>query len=138
AQTFVAPYPKGKARVIHLPTMTVSVPKASKAQREAVDFALFVTNDQNQLEFARQVVILPSTRGAAAHPFFKQGGATPEEKVRKIAAAELPLARDLTVVVPNATELYRVFREAVESAFYGKMSPREALDWAVKQWNARL
>ncbi|MDR7491092.1 MAG: sugar ABC transporter substrate-binding protein [Armatimonadota bacterium] len=138
AQTFVAPYPKGKARVIHLPTMTVSVPKASKAQREAVDFALFVTNDQNQLEFARQVVILPSTRGAAAHPFFKQGGATPEEKARKIAAAELPLARDLTVVVPNATELYRVFREAVESAFYGKMSPREALDWAVKQWNARL
>jgi len=138
AQTFVAPYPKGKGNVIHLPTMAVTVPKASKNLKEAVDFGLFVTNDENQLQFSKQVVILPSTRGAAANPFFKQSGATAEDKARKIAAAELPFARDLTVVVPQAADLYRVFREAVESAFFGKMTPKEALDWAVKQWNARL
>lgn len=138
AQTFVAAYPKGRGNVLHLPTMTVAVPKASEYVKEAVDFGLFVTNDDNQLQFSKQVVILPSTRGAAANPYFRQGGATAEDKARKIAAEELPFARDLSVVIPNASDLNKIFREAIESAFYGKMTPAEALDWAVKQWNARL
>ncbi len=138
AQTFVAPYPKGKGNVIHLPTMAVTVPKATKNVKEAVEFGLFVTNDKNQLQFSKLTVILPSTRVAAANPFFRQSGPTAEDKARVIAAAELPFARDLTVVVPQAADLYRVFREAIESAFFGKMTAKEALDWAVKQWNARL
>jgi len=56
----------------------------------------------------------------------------------RIIAADLAHARDLSVVVPNSGDLFLVFREAVESAFYGKRSPKEALDWAVRQWNARL
>ncbi|MBI3975344.1 MAG: sugar ABC transporter substrate-binding protein [Armatimonadetes bacterium] len=138
AQTFIAPYPKGKGNVIHLATMTVTVPKASKYVKEAVEFGIYVTNDENQLQFSKQVVILPSTRGAAANPFFRQGGASAEDKARKIAAAELPFARDLTVVVPRASDLYKVFREAIESAFFGQRTAKEALDWAVTQWNARL
>jgi len=42
------------------------------------------------------------------------------------------------VVVPNQTELFKIFREAVEGAFFGKMSAKAALDWAVREWNARL
>ena len=138
AQTFVAPYPKGKGNTLHLATMAVTVPKASRNTAAAVDFGLFVTNDANQLEFSKQVVVFPSTKQAAADPFFKKGGAGPEDVARKVAAADLPHARDLSVIIPNAGDLFRVFREAIESAFYGKRSPREALDWAVRQWNARL
>lgn len=138
AQTFVAAYPKGKGNTLHLATMTVAVPRASRNGAAAVDFALYLTNDQNQLAFSRQVVVFPSTRQAAADPFFKRGGATPEDVARKVAAADLPHARDLSVIVPHAGDLFRVFREAVESAFYGKRTPREALEWAVRQWNARL
>ncbi len=138
AQTFVAPYPKGKGNTTHLATMAVTVPRASKHAAAAVDFALFVTNDANQLEFSKLVVVFPSTKQAAADPFFKKGGAGPEDVARKIAAADLPHARDLSVIIPNAGDLFRVFREAVESAFYGKRSAREALEWAVRQWNARL
>lgn len=138
AQTFVAPYPKGKGNTLHLATMAVTVPRTSKHTTEAVDFGLFVTNDANQLEFSKQVVVFPSTRQAAGDPFFRKGGAGPEDIARKVAAADLPQARDLSVVIPHAGDLFRVFREAVESAFYGKRSPKEALDWAVRQWNARL
>ena len=138
AQTFVAPYPKGKGNTLHLATMAVTVPRASKNVPQAVDFALFVTNDENQLEFSRQVVVFPSTRQAAADPFFRRGGAGPEDVARKVAAADLPHARDLSVIAPHAGDLFRAFREAVESAFYGKRSPKDALDWAVRQWNARL
>lgn len=140
AKTFVAPYPMGKGKVIHAGLMALTVPRASRHQQEAVKFALYVTNDENQLEFAklRGTVIFPSTKKAAADPFFRQKGAGPEWKARTIAADELKLGRDLTVVVSNQSELYKIFREAVESAFFGKMSPKEALDWAVREWNARL
>lgn len=140
AKTFVAPYPMGKGKVIHAGLMALTVPRASRHQQEAVKFALYVTNDENQLEFAKLpgTVIFPSTKKAAADPFFKQKGAGPEWKARTIAADELKFGRDLTVVVSNQSELYKIFREAVESAFFGKMSPKEALDWAVREWNARL
>lgn len=138
AHTFIAPYPKGKGNVVHLATMTVTVPKATRHAKEAVDFGLYVTNDENQLQFSKQVVILPSTRVAAANAFFRQGGASAEERARKIAAAELQFSRDLTVVVPHQSDLYKVFREAIESAFFGQRTAKEALDWAVNQWNARL
>ncbi len=140
AKTFVAPYPMGRGKVIHAGLMALTVPRASKHQQEAVKFALYVTNDENQLEFAKLpgTVIFPSTKKAAADPFFKQKGAGPEWKARSIAADELKFGRDLTVVVSNQSELYKIFREAVESAFFGKMSPKEALDWAVREWNARL
>ncbi|MBI2248148.1 MAG: sugar ABC transporter substrate-binding protein, partial [Armatimonadetes bacterium] len=90
------------------------------------------------LAFSRLAVTLPSTKRAAADPFFKQSGAGPESKAREIAADELESSRDLTVVVSNQSELYKIFREAVEGAFFGKMSARQALDWAVREWNARL
>ncbi len=138
ARTQVAPYPLGKGHVIHTPLMTITIPKASRNQQEAAKFALFVTNDVNQLAFAKLVVVFPSTKAAAATPYFKEKGSGPESKARTVAAEELKFGRDLTLVVPNQGELFKIFREAVESAFFGRMTPKQALDWAVREWNARL
>jgi len=137
-ETAVAPYPLGRGRVLDLPTMALTVPLASRHRAEAVEFALFVTNDANQLAFCRLVVIFPSTRAAAADPYFTRGGPSPEERARQIGATELSSARDLTVAVSHSDDLYRVFREAVERAFFGRMTPQQALDWAVKEWNSKL
>lgn len=136
--TAVAPYPLGRGRVLDLPTMDLVVPLASRHRAEAVQFGLFVTNDQNQLAFSHLVVIFPSTVAAARDPYFTSGGATPEARARAIAARELGTARDLTVVVPHSDELFRTFREAVENAFFGRMTPQQALNWAVKEWDVKL
>ncbi len=136
--TAVAPAPLGRGHVLDLPTMNLAVPLASRHRAEAVQFALYVTNDENQLAFSHLVVIFPSTRAAAADPYFTRGGASPEERARVVAARELGIARDLTVVVPHSDDLFRIFREAVENAFYGRMTSQQALSWAVKEWNARL
>jgi len=101
-------------------------------------FALYMTDDENQLAFDHQVVIFPSTRRAAADPFFTRGGDSPEDRARVIAARELGIARDLTVVVPHSDELFRAFRDAVESAFYGRTTPAQALAEAAREWDARL
>ena len=137
-ETAVAPAPLGHGRVLDLPTMNLAVPLASRHRQDAVEFALYVTNDENQLAFSHLVVIFPSTRAAAADPYFTRAGTSPEERARVIGARELGIARDLTVVVPHSDDLFRIFREAVETAFYGRMTPQQALAWAVKEWNARL
>ncbi len=136
--TAVAPYPVGKGKVIHAALMALTVPKASRHQQEAVQFALYVTSDENQLEFSKRSVVFPSVKRAATDPYFRRHGAGPEWQARTVAVDELKFGRDLTLLVPNQGELYKIFREVVESAFFGKMSPKEALDWAVREWNARL
>lgn len=136
--TAVAPYPLGRGRVLDLPTMELVVPVASRHRADAVQFGLSVTNDQNQLAFSHLVVIFPSTQAAARDPYFTRGGTSPEERARAIAARELGTARDLTVVVPHSDEMFRTFREAIESAFLGRMTPQQALNWAVKEWDAKL
>src|SRR2546429_832391 len=138
AKTFVAPYPMGKGRAIHAPLMTLAMPKASRHQQEAAKFALYVTNDENQLAFSKLTVIFPSTKKAAADPYFRQTGAGPEWQARTIAVGGLKYGRDLTGVVPNQGELFKIFRAAVESGFFGEMSAKEALDRAVREWTARL
>jgi putative chitobiose transport system substrate-binding protein len=118
--------------------MDLVVPLASRHRAEAVDFALFVTNDENQLAFAHDIVTFPSTWAAAADPYFTRAGATPEDRGRAIAARELGIARDLTVATPHSDELFRIFSEAVGNAFFGSMTPKQALSWAAKEWNSRL
>ncbi|HLW48734.1 MAG TPA: sugar ABC transporter substrate-binding protein [bacterium] len=136
--TAVASAPLGRGRVLDLPTMDLAVPVSSRHHDEAVAFALYVTDDANQLAFSKQVDIFPSTRAAAADSYFTKAGTSPEDRARVVAARELGTAKDLTVVVPHSDDLYRVFREAIESAFYGKMNPAQALQWAVREWNKRL
>jgi len=136
--TLVAPMPLGHGRVVDLPTMDVAVPVQSRHRAEAVDFALFVTNDENQLAFSHVVVAFPSTRRAAADPYFTRPGTTAEDQARATAARELGGARDLTVVTPHSDELFRIFQEAIESAFFGRMTPQQALSWAAREWNRRL
>ncbi len=137
-ETLVARAPLGRGHVLDLPTMDLAVPLASRHRAEAVDFALFVTNDENQLAFSHDVVTFPSTRAAAADPYFTRAGTTPVDRGRAIAARELGIARDLTVVTPHSDELFRIFREAVENAFFGRMTPQQALSWAAKEWNSRF
>ena len=137
-ETLVAPAPLGRGHVLDLPTMDLVVPLASRHRADAVDFALFVTNDENQFGFSHVVAAFPSTVAAAADPYFTRPGTTPEVRGRAIAAQELGIARDLTVVTPHSDVLLRIFREAVENAFFGRMTPQRALSWAVEEWNRRL
>jgi putative chitobiose transport system substrate-binding protein len=136
--TLVTSAPLGRGRVLDLPTMDLVVPVASRHRAEAVDFSLFVTNDENQLALSHVIVAFPSTRAAAADPYFTRTGTTPVDRSRAIAARELGIAQDLTVVTPHSDELFRIFREAVENAFFGRMTPQQALSWAAKEWSKRL
>jgi putative chitobiose transport system substrate-binding protein len=137
--TEVAPMPLGKAGIVPASTMNLVVPRASKHRDIAVDFALFVTNNENQLAFCKLVPLLPSTKEAASDEFFEKGKGEPlQDKAIKISISQLPIAVDMSLGLKNSPQLSRVMHEAVETAYYGRKTPKEALDEAASKWNEIL
>jgi len=137
--TGVAPMPLGKGNVIPAATMNLVVPISSKKRKIAVEFALFVTNNKHQLQFCKLVPLLPSTKKAAKDEFFNEDTGKPiQDEARKISIKQLFKARDLSFGLKHQTELNRAIKEALEASFYGRKTPKEALDEAVRRWNEVL
>lgn len=136
--TKAAAYPLSVGKVIHTPLMGLSVPVNSRNKQEAVKFALFATNDVNQLAFAKASNTFPSTIKAASDSFFTEGGPTAADEARVADAGQLKYAQDLTVVVPDSSKLFKAFKDNIEAAFFGSKSAQDALDEIVRIWNASL
>lgn len=134
----VAPAMVGKAGVILNPIMNIVVPKLSKNVKEAVNFAAFVTNDDNQLGFAKAVQIFPSTIKAAQDPFFKSDVSKPETKAISIAADELLKTADMSLAITKEMDVFTALNKAAESVVLGNTDPKKALDEAEKKVNEVL
>lgn len=113
------------------------VPEQSEYQEAAVDFALFITNAENQLEFAQLTPILPSSTEALEDPFFTEPpeGADPMELVRITSAEQLTDAELLVPPMDNFNELQTVMHDAMSKAMLGEATPEEAIAEAEEEWN---
>lgn len=106
-------------------------------------FASYLTNDTNQLAFARQASVFPTTIKAAADPFFATAAADVHAgaSARAVAAGALSIghARTLYVAgIDDYDELRRSLVKAVEAGVTGKQDVKQALDQAVLVWNRKL
>lgn len=128
----------GKANIIPNPLMNVVVPEKSKHHKEAIDFANFVTNDENQLGFCKEVQIFPSTTKAAADPFFKSDSKTLETKALAIVADELKDTVDLSAGSEKGADVVKVINKAQEAVILGNKDIKAALDEAETKANSIL
>ncbi|MFD1362147.1 ABC transporter substrate-binding protein [Lentibacillus salinarum] len=114
------------------------VPEQSEYQEAAVDFALFITNAENQVEFAKLTPILPSSKEALEDPYFTElpDDADPIDQVRITSAEQLPDAELLVPPMDNFNDLQTVMHDAFSRAMMGEMTPEEALTQAEEEWNA--
>ncbi len=128
----------GKTGQVLNPIMNIVVPEASKHHKEAIDFANFVTNDENQLAFCKTVQIFPSTSKAAQDPFFRQDKDTVEGKALSIVADELEKSADLTIGLAKEGDIFTVINKAAESVILGGKDAKAALDQAEKDVNNLL
>ena len=104
-------------------------------------FARFLTGDANQLAFARQASVFPTTRQAAADPAFlalaPNAGAA--ERAMAAGAASMVHARTLYVAgIDDYDELRRALVKAVEAGVTGKRDPASALAEAAAIWDKKL
>ncbi|UJL45398.1 sugar ABC transporter substrate-binding protein [Virgibacillus sp. NKC19-16] len=114
------------------------VPEQSGYQEAAVDFALFITSAENQLEFAQLTPILPSSTEALEDPYFTEPpeDADPMELVRITSAEQLPNAELVVPPMDNFNELQTVMYDAMSKAMLGESTSEEAIAEAEEEWNA--
>lgn len=137
--TRVAPLPKGKGGVVSAATMNLVLPRNAPFQKEAVDFALYLTDDDNELAFSKTVPVFPSRVVASHDPFFFSAQGDPLfASARKIGADELQKARELNLGLKNAKARNESIQTALENALMGRKSPYEALHEAAVTWNKLL
>ncbi|MBD2577582.1 sugar ABC transporter substrate-binding protein [Oscillatoria sp. FACHB-1406] len=134
-----APQITGKTGKKNVAVMNLVVPRDSKKPEEAVKFALFVTNTQNQLAFAKAANVLPSTQAAVKtliDELAKKSNATPMEQAIKISAEQLTDAEVLVPAMKNLNLLQKAIYENLQAAMLGEKPVEKAVADAAAEWNS--
>lgn len=119
----IAPYPETATGIIPNAIQNMVVPAASDNIEEAILLANWMTNDANQLEFAKIVSIFPSTIQAAQDPFFCEDQESLEGQARCIQSGSIERGFDNQVRQDVKDEIRRAFAEAM----LGQKSAEQAL-----------
>ncbi|NSC25293.1 extracellular solute-binding protein [Streptomyces albus subsp. chlorinus] len=110
---------------------------AGRNKATAVAFAHFVTNARNQMAFAHQTTVFPSTRGALETEYFTKQDGTDRTRVRVATAASLEKAVNYTPVLMS-DDMKTALQNAVTRAVRGDEPPGKALGSAAKECNRLL
>lgn len=115
--------------------MNIVVPSSGDNVDLAVEFGAFLTNAENQLEFAKEANVLPSVIAAAQDDYFKVDDSLtdPGEKGNNVAAQQLDIAIDTTIPTENASEITSVVREEFERVLLENKDVKQALEDAEKR-----
>ena len=135
-----APALKGKAGIQHANPMNIAVSANSEAKDAAVEFAKFVTNAENQLEFGKLASVLPPVKEAIKDEFFSQGEDSEDatEAGKFYAAQALETAENMTPPVENITAINEAIHTAFQKVILEDMDPADALTEAEAEVNSLL
>jgi putative chitobiose transport system substrate-binding protein len=133
--TDVAPAIVGTTGKTELDAMCLSISSKSVIPSLAAEFAEFITNEENQLQFSRLAPIFPSVRHALQDPFFAAINGTIESKARAIAARQLLHSEVMKPIAKDYQRLQEAFKNQMLKAFLGTTSVARALATAEEQWN---
>ncbi|GET43753.1 ABC transporter substrate-binding protein [Microseira wollei] len=134
-----SPQVTGKTGKRNVAVMNLFVPRDTNIPDAAVKFALFVTNDENQLTFAKAANVLPSTVKALQDNYFKTlpGNATPMDKARVVSANQLKLASVLIPAMKDRNLLQKAIYENLQAAMLGEKTVDQAVADAAVEWDKR-
>ncbi|MDO4284577.1 MAG: sugar ABC transporter substrate-binding protein [Eubacteriales bacterium] len=118
--------------------MNVVVPEASKNHEEAIKFAAWITNDENQLAFCKEVAIFPSTTAAAADPYFTEDTETLEGQARAMSASLSDSSKDYSLGVEGQSEIQEDVNKAYQETIINGGDAKQALDAAAEEVNSDL
>jgi len=139
-----APFPPitGEDGAANVAVMNLVVPRQSAMAGEAVSFALLLTNAANQLAFAEEARVLPSSRQALSQleaSLARPAGGDPAsqlvEQARLLSARTLRSARVLVPAIPGIKRLQAIVYTQLQRAMLGQVDSDRALAEAEREWN---
>ena len=130
----VAPLPLREKDLLSAAVMNLVVPASSGYPVEAADFAEFMTGNYAQVLFAKEANVLPSVKAAMGDNYFNRNDGELVDKARQISVEQLNNAVDMTLPVSDADLLIKAIDEEFARAFYGKITPEDALKNMKQRW----
>lgn len=117
--------------------MNVVVPSAAKNIDLGIKFAIFLTNNQNQLNFSKVENSLPSTIKSATDPYFTylSSGASTSDKARTISASQLAQSEVLIPPAKDLDKLRKIIYEEMQLAMLNQKNTDAAVKTAAARWD---
>ncbi|AFZ20343.1 ABC transporter substrate-binding protein [Allocoleopsis franciscana] len=136
-----APQITGETGKKNVAVMNIVIPRDTDNPDAALKFALFVTNTENQLAFAKAANVLPSTLEALQQyrrSLTSDGKALPVEQARDISASQMEQAQVLIPTMKNLNKLQKAIYENLQAAMLGEKTVDQAVTDAAQEWNSSL
>jgi putative chitobiose transport system substrate-binding protein len=130
-QTDVTEQIKGPVGQNDISVMNFVIPKRAKNKKEALDFCLYLTNAQNQLELAKMTNVI-STNSEALKDNFYNDYSDLTAKARSISAKQINKITPQLRQRRNQKEINTQVNEAVQTILLNKDSLENALNRLVK------
>jgi putative chitobiose transport system substrate-binding protein len=139
AVSVAAPQITGSTKAKNVAVMNLVIPHDTDQPEAAVKFALFVTNNENQLAFAKAANVLPSTVAALRDTYFTTtpATATPVDQARSVSAAQMQDAQVLTPAIADIKELQKILYDNLQAAMLTEKTVDQAITDAEQAWNQR-
>ena len=117
--------------------MNFIIPAKASHKNEALKFALFITNEKNQLELAKLTNILATNEKALQNDFYKN---YPQNDL--MAKARVISAKQLNKITPayktnqNQKDINTIINTSVQEILLQNSTTQSILDCAAKNWKA--
>ncbi|MGC1247211.1 MAG: sugar ABC transporter substrate-binding protein [Spirulinaceae cyanobacterium] len=133
-----APQITGETGLKNVAVMNLVIPRDTSKPKEAIDFATFVTNTENQLAFAKAANVLPSTQEGIEEYISqtgKEANLSSVEYARKVSAKQIDDAKVLVPAMKNLNSLQKLIYENLQAAMLEKKTVKDAVKDAAEEWN---
>ncbi|MFM7381566.1 MAG: ABC transporter substrate-binding protein [Microcystaceae cyanobacterium] len=135
-----APQISGKTGKKNVAVMNLTIPRRTKYPQEALKYALFVTNSDNQLAFAKEANVLPSTQAAIAQYIADLKASKDKSAVQQARQVSAEQLKDAEVLIPpmkNLNVLKKAIYENLAAAMLKQKTVDQALEEAAQTWNSK-
>lgn len=134
-KTDVAPQVVGKLGQNDFSMMNFVIPKRAKNKEAALEFALFLTNEENQIKLAKLTNILATNEKALKNEYYqKYDNEDLIEKARVISAQQLYKIEPVQKHQKSQKELNTVINTSVQMILLDNVNTKKVLESASKKW----
>ncbi len=137
ANTDIAPQITGELGQNDFSLMNFVIPTRAKHKDEALKFALFLTNDKNQLELAKLTNVLAVNQKTLQNDFYtKYDSNDLMSKARVISAKQLNKVQPVFKTQKGQKDINNIVNAAVQEILLGKNNTQNILNKVSKDWKA--
>lgn len=134
-----APQITGDTGAKNVAAMNLVIPQSTDQPEAALQFALYVTNSENQLAFSKAANVLPSTVDSLTDSYFANvpANASPGDRARIVSASQMADAEVLIPAMEDIKLLQKIIYTNLQAAMLEQKTVDEAIADAEQEWNNR-